>query len=372
MLLNQRVWRSLSAKGYFNVNLFNGEKIIPKGWAVIDSEILQVGTGDSYLALDYEFEDSEGGYLTPKLIDTHIHGGNGFSNDDGSTSMQSVIDYHASHGVGSTFLSLISAPVESILSLIEDAKTISDPRFLGLHLEGPFISHDFKGAHDPEVLHAPSEHELQTIIEAGKGVIRSMTVAPELMSDGQIKTLIDNGITPCFGHSAADYQTTKEFFKLGSTVMTHAFNGMSGIHHRAPGPIPAALEAEVFTELIADGVHVHAAAARLLNPEKVILVTDAMVATGMADGDYHLGSMAVEVNDSIARTKSGSIAGSTLLLKTAVKNFAEWTGSAEHTFRAAITNPARAYGLQKKELSTGSSEWLLWKSNFELIAQCAN
>lgn len=361
----------MSAKALFNLNIFNGEQI-NNGWAVIDGPIIELGFSDDYKTLDYEFEDAEGGFLSPKLLDTHIHGGQGLSNDDGHQHMQQVLDFHASHGVGSTFLSLISAPVNQILDLIEQAKAVTDKRFLGLHLEGPFISQQFKGAHDPQVLHAPTESEMNEIIQKGQGIVRSITLAPELTSREQIKKLLENAIMPCFGHSAANYQQTKEFFQMGSTVMTHAFNGMSGIHHRAPGPVPAALEAKVFTELIADGVHVQPAAARLLNPEKVILVTDAMAATGMPDGNYSLGSMAVEVKDSIARTESGSIAGSTLLLKTAVKNYASWSGSALSALRASITNPAEAYGLKPASLAKGETEWLLWDSELNLIQQSAN
>lgn len=361
----------MSAKALFNLNIFDGDNIT-NGWAVIDGSITQLGTGDGYKKLDLEFQDAEGGFLSPKLLDTHIHGGKGHSNDDGAVEMQAVLEYHASQGVGSTLLSLISAPVGEILELIDEAKTITDSRFLGLHLEGPFISQEFKGAHNPDVLHPPTEDEMNQIIQKGRGIVRSITLAPELTSDDQVRKLLDNGIMPCFGHSAAGYEQAKKFFELGSTVMTHAFNGMSGIHHRAPGPIPAALDADVYTELIADGVHVEPAAARLLNPAKVILITDAMAATGMPDGHYSLGSMAVEVREAIARTESGSIAGSTLLLKTAVKNYAEWTNSALNAFRGAITNPANAYGMTPKTLSEGETEWLLWDSDLNLLEQSAN
>lgn len=358
-------------KAFFNLNIFDGENIF-NGWAVLNESVLELGQAQDYKNSEYQFEDAHGGFLTPKLIDTHVHGGNGFSNDQGADQMRKVLDFHASHGVGKTFLSLISAPLSQILELIGQAKSITDERFLGLHLEGPFISQEFKGAHDPQVLHSAEDKELDEIIQKGKGVIRSITLAPELSNEKQIKKLLENAIMPCFGHSSADYEQTKEFFQMGPTLMTHAFNGMSGIHHRAPGPVPAALEANVFTELIADGVHVQPAAARLLNPEKVILVTDAMAATGMPDGNYSLGSMAVEVKDSIARTESGSIAGSTLLLKTAVKNYANWSGSALSALRASITNPAEAYGLKPASLAKGETEWLLWDAELNLIQQSAN
>lgn len=358
----------MPAKAVYNLNLFDGEKLIPDSWVVLDDVVIDYGVGDGWKSHELESEDGLNGYLTPKLIDTHIHGGNGNSNDDGVAAMVGTIKFHASHGVGKTLLSLISAPVESMVALINQAHEIDDQDFLGLHLEGPFISEQFKGAHDPSVLHAPTNKELDEIISASRGLVKSMTVAPELIANEQLERLIENGIEPCFGHSSADYKMTKNFFTLGPKIMTHAFNGMAGIHHRAPGPVPAALEANAFTELIADGVHVQPAAARLLNPELVILVTDAMVATGLSDGNYHLGSMAVTVKDSIARTDSGSIAGSTLVLKTAVKNYAEWTANPLAAFRAAITNPAVAYGFEIPKISKGQSEYLLWDKNLMLLS----
>ena len=359
----------MSAKTIFNINIFDGETLRQNHWVTLDENILEIGSDDSFLQHSGELIDGKNGFITPKLVDTHIHGGNGNSNDDGLQAMNSVIEFHAQFGVGKTMLSLISAPVDDMVALVETASKITDSRFLGLHLEGPFISEQYKGAHDPTVLHAPTLAEVESIIEASNGVVKSMTIAPELITDQQLALLMTNDIVPCFGHSAADYDLTKRFFAKGPRVMTHAFNGMSGIHHRKPGPVPAALEAGVFTELIADGVHVEPAAARLLDPEKVILVTDAMAATGMPDGDYMLGSMAVRVTDSVARTEGGSIAGSTLLLKDAVRNFAEWSGSELHAFRAAITNPATAYNIQTPTLTVGETEWLVWNQDLELIDQ---
>ena len=354
----------MSARAIRNLNLFDGEKLIPDSWVVVDDRLIDFGVGDDWQQHAETAEDGLGGFITPKLFDTHVHGGNGFSNDNGLADMLEVIDFHAKNGVGRTFLSLISAPVQDIVALIHEARKIDHKNFAGLHLEGPFIAHEYKGAHDPNVLHAPTDSELRQIIEAANGLVKSMTVAPELISDSQLESLQEAGISVCFGHSAANYVETKAFFAKGSAIMTHAFNGMAGIHHRAPGPIPAALEAGAFTELIADGIHVEAAAARVLNQDRVILVTDAMVATGMPDGNYALGSMAVTVTNGVARTESGSIAGSTLLLKDAVKTYADWTGSPVAAFRAAITNPAAAYGLEQPRLAKGG-DWLLWDLNLE-------
>ena len=354
----------MSARAIRNLNLFDGEKLIPDSWVVVDEKLNDFGVGDDWQQHAETAEDGLSGFITPKLFDTHVHGGNGFSNDNGLADMLEVIDFHAKNGVGRTFLSLISAPVQDVVALIHEAREIDHENFAGLHLEGPFLAHEYKGAHNPNVLHAPTDSELAQLIEASGGLVKSITIAPELIFDSQLHSLQDAGISVCFGHSAADYLQAKEFFDKGSNIMTHAFNGMAGIHHRAPGPIPAALEAGAFTELIADGIHVEAAAARVLNQDKVILVTDAMVATGMPDGNYALGSMAVTVTNGVARTESGSIAGSTLLLKDAVRTYADWTGSPVAAFRAAITNPALAYGFEQVRLTKGG-DWLLWNLNLE-------
>jgi N-acetylglucosamine-6-phosphate deacetylase len=192
----------------------------------------------------------------------------------------------------------------------------------------------------------------------------SMTVAPELFTQRQLDLLRDAGIKLCLGHTSCDYEVATKFFQDSSHVMTHAFNGMRGIHHREPGPILAALEAGAYTELIADGHHVSPSAARLLNPDKVILVTDAMAATGQGDGHYALGSTEVEVHQGVARDSRGSLAGSTLLLHMAVTNYAKWTNNPEAALRAAITNPTDAYGLSATGLERGL---ILWDNTMGMV-----
>jgi N-acetylglucosamine-6-phosphate deacetylase len=351
-----------------NIEVFeNGT--LAKGWAIVGPAGFESGARGSFsgdasgLAID-----STPGYLTPGLIDTHVHGGGGFSADHSASDMVSVIDFHQNHGVRSTFLSLVSAPVEELLTSIQQAALLigKDHRFLGLHLEGPFLAHSHKGAHDPGVLHSPSDSELEVLIEAGAGIVRSMTVAPELLSDRQVSMLLEAGIEPCLGHTSADFDIAARHFATGAKVLTHAFNGMKGIHHREPGPVIAAQENQsVFSELIADGVHVEPEVAKILDPTRVILITDAMSATGLVDGSYFLGALEVEVIQGVARTHSGSLAGSTLTLDVAVRNFASWTGSAELAFAAAITNPARAYDLEVPGLAA-SDRPLIWSKELDI------
>lgn len=339
------------------------------GWAITGPKgVESCGVGKYQGGTEGLRVDPTAGYLTPGLFDTHVHGGGGFSADHSTSDMVSVMDFHERHGVRKTFLSLVSAPMEEILTSIEQAATLvgSDSRFQGLHLEGPFLSHSHKGAHDPGVLHSPSNGELEILIEAGAGIVRSVTVAPELLSEQQVSMLLEAGIEPCLGHTNADFEIASKHFAQGARVLTHAFNGMRGIHHRDPGPVMAAQENQlVYSELIADGVHVAGEVAKILDPTRVILITDAMSAAGLSDGNYYLGSLEVEVKEGVARTHSGSLAGSTLTLDVAVRNYANWWQSPEKAFRAAISNPSNAYGIPAPSLKP-TERPLIWSSNLEI------
>ena len=364
----------MSAEKYLihSVSIFSSGELVKDQWVLFDSKVLAIGSGNTWkeLAEQAQVVDGSTKILSPALFDTHVHGGGGDSADKSQTGMQTTLDFHASHGTGLSFLSLISAPIADLEEQIGWAHQIAsnNPSFLGLHLEGPFISQHHKGAHDPSVLRAPQNQDWASLLAAANGMIRSVTVAAELITPEQLEMLIDAKVTVCLGHTAADYQMAKSFFEQGAKVLTHAFNGMKGIHHRDPGPIPAALENHaVFTELIADGVHVEPAAARLLDPSRVILITDAMAATGMPDGNYQLGSMPVTVSSGIARTESGSLAGSTLTLEVAVKNYAAWIHSPTAALTAAISNPAQAYGISEPVVESGApAKLLLWSAGLQL------
>lgn len=351
-----------------NLQVFDGTSLAP-GWAIVSGSAVESAAQGIYSADKAGLKiDSTPGFVSPGLIDTHVHGGGGFAADEGLDAMKNVLDFHQGYGVRKSFLSLVSAPMDQILVAIEQATTLiaTDSRFLGLHLEGPFLAEGHKGAHDPRVLHSPSDQEIKALIEAGEGIVKSITIAPELTNPKQISMLLEAGIQPCLGHTDADFEIAQSRFNQGARVLTHAFNGMKGIHHRQPGPVVAAQEnKQVFSELIADGVHVRPEVAKLLDPKRVILITDAMSATGLADGKFKLGSLDVEVVDKVARTHSGSLAGSTLTLDVALRNFASWSGSAKLAFRAAITNPAEAYGLMITTLDAADRP-ILWTSELKI------
>lgn len=343
----------MSNKLIHSVRLFENGKLTGDSWALLEPGKSTTGQADGWKqhVAGAEIIDGSNQILLSGLFDTHCHGAMGHAAQDGLEGMRETLDFNFSNGVGISLLSLVSALPSDVIDLCEQATELKDdPRFIGLHLEGPYIAQSKRGAHNPEIIGPPKTEDLKTI--ANFESVSSITIAPELFETSQLDILQDAGIKLCFGHSDAGYEKSLEFFRrYPNSVMTHAFNGMHGIHHRAPGPIPAAIEAGVDIELIADGIHVLPAASRLLPSEKVILITDAMAATGMPDGDYQLGSMLARVVDGIARTESGSLAGSTLRLVEAVKNYAEWSSDLLAALNAATLNPAKAYGAKLPELS---------------------
>lgn len=321
---------------------------------MLDSKIREIGHGDSWKTLEADrVVDGRGGVLTRPFIETHTHGLEGYAVEQGLEAMRSIRAGQRRDGVGRSILSLVALPHKRILELIADAKTLmsEDQGFLGLHLEGPYISAARCGAHDVSNLRAPTESEVAELIQAaripGKGsVIASMTVAPELLGVEFVRTLVSEGIVMCLGHSEASFEEANEFFASGGSILTHTFNAMAPISHKNPGPIPAAVQSQnVFLELIADGHHVHPSAALMIPKQSLILVSDSMAAAGQGDGEYSLGSLKVQVENGVARVPSGSLAGSTLTLAVAVENYSSWSGDVESAIAAATTNPAAAYGL---------------------------
>jgi N-acetylglucosamine-6-phosphate deacetylase len=324
-----------------SARLVSGGATTPDAWVAFDSDsVLAVGTGTGWQSLGVDADrvtDAAGRWLTPGFIDIHCHGGGGAAFDDGVEGIRTALDLHHHHGTTRIVLSLITASqadLEARLAIVADA-TEQNGLILGAHLEGPFLDETFRGAHDPALLRAPDTDSIARLLAAGRGHLRQVTLAPEQPGAGEaIRSLIDAGVAVAIGHSAADYETALAAFDAGATILTHAFNGMRGIHHRAPGPVAAATHSPSVTlEIINDGVHVH--------PEVVRLA-----GAGASDGHYQLGSLAVTVTDGIARlTGGGSIAGSTLTLDGALRRAVMEVGvTVEEAITALTETPARAIG----------------------------
>jgi N-acetylglucosamine-6-phosphate deacetylase len=329
-------------------------------WVAFDAGlVIAIGDGDRWRDLaPRDAADGAGALLVPGFVDIHGHGGARAAFDDGPDAVAAARTLHRSHGTTRAVLSLVTA---TIAALAERAAMVADlaetdATILGSHLEGPFLDPGHKGAHTASLLRAPTAHDIDVLLAAGRGTIRQVTLAPEL--DGgleAVRRFVDAGVAVAIGHTGADFETAQRAFDAGATILTHAFNGMDGIHHRAPGPVAAALaDDRVTLELIADGIHVHPAVMRLAfagartadGHGRIALITDAMAAAGAGDGRYDLGGLAVEVVDGVARLEGGgSIAGSTLTQDAAIRRTVREVGvPLADAVDAATRVPARAIG----------------------------
>lgn len=334
--------------------LVDGAGPVADGWVLVGGDtILQAGTG---VAPDAdEVVDLGDATLVPGFVDLHGHGGatQAYEDDDFSAALA----VHRAHGTTRSVVSLVANPVPDLVRSLGRIRDVmaTDPLLLGAHLEGPFLSPDNKGAHNEDFLVAPTPAAVEALLAAGEGVIRQVTIAPELPGAlDAVRRFVEAGVTVAVGHTVGTYEQARAAFDAGATVLTHAFNAMPGLHHRRPGPIGAAVEDERVTlELILDGVHVHPAAARTLfraAPGRIALITDAMGAAGAADGPYRLGSLDVTVTDGVAHvTGTDTIAGSTLTQDVALRNAVRLTGQSLPDAVAALTSvPARAIGLDDR------------------------
>ncbi|WP_238385082.1 N-acetylglucosamine-6-phosphate deacetylase [Nesterenkonia muleiensis] len=294
-----------------------------------------------------------GGYT-----DIHTHGAVGCSYDSADYGqVAAALDFHHQHGTSDTLLSLVSAPPEQLAARLRRLRStlsghhvISGVAIHGVHVEGPFLAPARAGAHAPQALREPSPSAVETLLEAGEGILRQVTLAPELPGAMEaIDRFSEAGVLVAVGHTAADYDITAEAFDRGASLLTHALNAMPGLEHRAPGPLGAALDRDhVGIEVIADGVHVHRVLIRTLfaaAPDRVILVTDSMAAAGLGDGTYRLGGLDVEVRDGIPLLADArTLAGSTLTMDVAVGTAIAAGVPAQQAKAAASTVPARFLG----------------------------
>ncbi len=300
--------------------------------------------------------------LAPGFVDLHIHGGAGHDVMENDASGLSAIEtLLARHGVSSYFPTTVTAPedvtlraLDRLAGAIEQAATDAElpgARPLGIHLEGPFLSHTRRGVHLPGDLQLPTVEGFERYWQAARGQIRMMTIAPEL--GGALEVIAEaarHGVCVSLGHSDADFAATMQGVDAGARHATHTFNAMRALGHRDPGILGAVLtDARVSADIIADGIHLDPAIVRLFlkmkGPEQSVLITDAISATGMPNGRYRLGPLEVEVKEGRCLS-NGSLAGSVLTMDRAVRNvmaFADW--SLMGAVRLATLNPAIAAGI---------------------------
>jgi N-acetylglucosamine-6-phosphate deacetylase len=344
-----------------------GDGLLRAGWIEIaDSRVLAVGSGTPTRSADVEL-----GAVTvvPGFVDMHVHGGGGGAFTEATTAAtKATIDLHRRHGTTSLVASLVTAhPDELLRQVCVLAEQVQGGELVGLHLEGPWLSLRRCGAHEQSALRDPDPAELDRVLAAGQGTIRMVTLAPERVGGmAAIQRLVGAGVVAAVGHTDATYDLVRAAIDAGATVGTHLFNAMRPVHHREPGPVMALLEdPRVTVELITDGVHLHPALYREVThhagPDRVALVTDAMAAAGMADGDYELGALAVTVTDGVAKiagteTIAGSTATMDAIFRTAVQDSGRSRDEALVTaVRQTSVNPARALGLPTAGLVPGGT-----------------
>ncbi len=290
--------------------------------------------------------------LTPGFIDIHGHGGAGAAYDDGADAIRVGRAMHRSHGTTRAVISLVTATVDQLTAQVAAIADLAqtDAEILGSHLEGPFLDPGHHGAHEPSLLRHPDPADIARLLDAGRGTVRQVTLAPELPGGiDAVRQIVASGAAVAVGHTDADAAVARAAFEAGASILTHAFNAMNGIHHRAPGPVLiAAADHRVVLEGIADNIHLDPVVIKLLfdaAPGRVALITDAMAAAGSADGHYDLGAVKVTVKDGIARADdTGSIAGSTLTQDMALRRAVEAGVALGETVRALTSTPAGAVG----------------------------
>ena len=298
-------------------------------------------------------------WLVPGFIDTHVHGGGGAQlHSSDPDELAAARRFHAAHGTTALLATTVSAPLAELRAVLAALARAAEPlaggaAILGVHLEGPFVNPARAGAMDPATFLDPDRARLAELLAAAGGGVRMVTLAPELPGGLElIGALRRAGVVASIGHTDASYEQVGAAARAGARSVTHLYNAMRGLHHRAPGAVGAALELDgLQAELIGDGEHVSAPAARLALRSKgdrgLRLITDAVAAAGMPEGRYRLGATRIELAGSRAvLPATGTLAGSTLTMDAAVRWAVQALGlSPARALALASANPARLLGI---------------------------
>lgn len=369
---------------FTNGRVFVGGRFEEVDVLVEDGKISKIG---KHLDDSGEIVDLHGNFLVPGFVDVHFHGAVGKDLCDGEiSSIEKIAEYEISQGITSicpatmTYSEEILTPVmrsaNEFVSKQNSGEYESLARFVGINMEGPYISPDKVGAQNPAYVHAGDINEFCRLQDISGGLIKLCDVAPEVTGNLEfISEITRLGVKASIAHTCADYDEAVIAIAAGARQMTHLFNAMNPIHHRDPGPIVAAWEhKEVMAELISDGIHSHSAIIRLafeMFKNRIVLISDTMRAVGLEDGTYDLGGQDVTVKGSLATIEGGAIAGSVTNLFNCAKHAHINCGIAlEDVIFAASTNPARAIGIDNivGSIKCGlAADMLVIDGNFELL-----
>ncbi len=329
---------------------------------IIKNDVIEAIIGEG--ASDYRrydiLVDGEGNYLAPGFIDIHNHGNSGYDVMDATEeALDKIGSYHISNGVTAYLGTIITASPEDMIKAGENIAAYKNKSakagLLGVHLEGPFFNKLKKGAQPEEYIKNPEIKLISDLMASSKNKLKMVSLAPELEGSGEvIEFLKKHNIAVAMGHSDASYAEAELAIGRGASIATHLFNAMKAFDHREPGITGAALtDDRVYCEIIYDRFHLHDAAVKLAlrakGYDRIVLVSDAMMAAGLEDGEYLLGGQEVFVKDKKPRLKSGSIAGSTLDLREAVRNMVRYQQVPLYkAVKMASLNPAEAIHMDKE------------------------
>ncbi|MCD8363245.1 MAG: N-acetylglucosamine-6-phosphate deacetylase [Lachnospiraceae bacterium] len=333
----------IGAKVYTEKGVFEKKSVCTAGGRIAEA------------STDGKIIDGEGCYLIPGLIDIHFHGCMGHDFCDGSAeAIEAMACYEASHGVTAMVPATMTLGREELLHICRTAAAYSQEKgaaLCGIYLEGPFVSRERLGAQNGDYVRTPDVGFFRELQEASGQLVRLLAIAPELPGARELIRELKDEVVLSVAHTAADYEQAMWAFQNGVYHVTHLYNAMSGLNHRAPGVVGAAADASsVEVELICDGIHVHPAVVRqtfkMFGDNRIILISDSMEATGMPDGDYMLGGQRVIKKGRRATLEDGTIAGSATdlmdCLRTAVLDMGI---PLESAVKCATANPAKSVGI---------------------------
>lgn len=341
-----------------NCNIIYLDRIEKGSVLIKDGKIKEI---NPLVCDDSEVIDAKGMYLSPGFIDVHIHGAGGYDTMDGTfEAINEIAKTISKFGTTSFTPTTMTVSIEDIkksMKVIKEAKLngTDGANVLGAHLEGPFISPNAIGAQNPKYVEVPSIETYNEMVGDAFDAVVSITLAPEVAGAKElIKYLSEKGVICSIGHTKATYEEAIEGIKCGCCHSTHLFNAMTPFTHRAPGVVGAIFDSEITTETISDGIHIAYPALRVAynqkGLDKVLLVTDAMMACGMPNGKYALGGQDVFVENGAARLENGSLAGSVLTLDRAVRNVYENSSYALYdVVKMATFNGAKHCGVADRK-----------------------
>lgn len=298
--------------------------------------------------------DAEGLYAIPGLIDMHFHGCVGYDFCDGTPeAVQAIADYESSWGVTSIAPATMTLGVDKLTKIFKNAasyKSNQGSGLVGINMEGPYLSHAKKGAQNEAFLMTPDLDHFRSMQKLAGGLIKLVDIAPEEAGAMDFIKAVKDEVVVSVAHTTADYDTAAEAFRCGASHVTHLYNAMPPFSHRSPGVIGAAFDAEhVKVELICDGIHIAPSVVRatfkMFGDDRIILISDSMMATGLKDGEYSLGGQKVYVTGNKATLSDGTIAGSTTNLMLCIKTAVSMGIPLESAVKCASVNPAKQLGI---------------------------